>query len=149
MLFYPHSDNRRLSRVQSCQGPMHSLDLVLTLAGGLIAALTLGYLAHRLGWSPIVGYLLAGIVTGPHAPGFIADSRLAGQLAEIGVVLLMFGVGLQFHLKDLLAVRRIAIAGAVCQSTIATLVGAFAARSFGWSWSASIVYGLALSVAST
>src|SRR6266481_7861113 len=128
---------------------MHHLDLILTLAAGLIAALAFGYVTHRLGWSPIVGYLLAGILAGPHTPGFVADKQLADQLAEIGVILLMFGVGLHFHLKDLLAVRRIAIAGAICQSAIATLVGAFVAHLFGWDWPAGIVYGLALSVAST
>jgi CPA2 family monovalent cation:H+ antiporter-2 len=128
---------------------MHHLDLILTLAAGLIAALVFGYVTHRLGWSPIVGYLLAGILAGPHTPGFVADKQLADQLAEIGIILLMFGVGLHFHLKDLLAVRRIAIAGAICQSLIATFVGAFVAHLFGWDWPAGIVYGLALSVAST
>ena len=128
---------------------MHNLDLILTLAAGFIAALTFGYATHRLGWSPIVGYLLAGVLVGPHTPGFVADKELADQLAEVGVILLMFGVGLHFHLKDLLAVRNVAIAGAICQSMIATLLGAVAARSLGWDWSAGIVYGLALSVAST
>jgi CPA2 family monovalent cation:H+ antiporter-2 len=103
---------------------MHNLDLILTLAIGFFVALVLGYITHRLGWSTIVGYLLAGIVIGPHSPGFVADKELADQLAEIGVILLMFGVGLHFHLKDLLAVRTTAIAGAFCQSAIATLLGA-------------------------
>jgi CPA2 family monovalent cation:H+ antiporter-2 len=127
----------------------HNLDLILTLAAGFIGALIFGYITHRFGWSPIVGYLLAGVLVGPYTPGFVADRRLADQLAEIGVILLMFGVGLHFHLKDLLAVRRVAIAGAICQSAIATLLGAGAARVFGWNWSAGVVYGLALSVAST
>src|SRR5262245_47588795 len=88
---------------------VHSYDLILTLTGGLAAAVILGYLTHRLGLSPIVGYLLAGTLVGPHTPGFVADARLAEQLAEIGVILLMFGVGLQFHVEELMAVRRVAI----------------------------------------
>ena len=128
---------------------MDNLALILTLAAGFIGALTFGYVTHRLGWSPIVGYLLAGVLVGPYTPGFVADKHLADQLAEVGVILLMFGVGLHFHLKDLLAVRTVAIAGAICQSTIATLLGAVAATAFGWERSAGIVFGLALSVAST
>ena len=128
---------------------MHNFDLILTLAAGLIAATALGYLTHRLGWSPIVGYLIAGVLVGPHTPGFVADRHLAEQLAEVGVILLMFGVGLHFHLEDLLAVRRVALAGALVQSTIATLLGAVIAHGFGWTWPAGIVFGLALSVAST
>jgi len=128
---------------------MHNIDLLLTLSAGLIGALTFGYVTHRLGWSPIVGYLLAGVLVGPYTPGFIADKELADQLAEIGVILLMFGVGLHFHLKDLWAVRGVAIAGAVCQSLCATILGAYAAVWFGWTWTAGIVFGLALSVAST
>lgn len=128
---------------------MHNLDLLLTLAAGFLGAVSFGYLTQRLGWSPIVGYLLAGVLVGPHTPGFVADKELAGQLAEIGVILLMFGVGLHFHLKDLLAVRRIAIGGAVGQSTVATLLGALTVKSFGWDWSSGIVFGVALSVAST
>ena len=81
---------------------MHNLDLILTLAAGFAAALAFGYLTQRLGWSPIVGYLLSGLLVGPHTPGFVADKHLADQLAEVGVILLMFGVGLHFHLKDLL-----------------------------------------------
>lgn len=128
---------------------MHELDLILTLTGGFIAALALGFITHRLGLSPIVGYLLAGIVVSPNTPGFVADKGLADQLAEIGVILLMFGVGLQFHFKELLAVKRIAIPGAVVQSVAATVLGALVLRLFGWSWAAGIVFGLALSVAST
>lgn len=128
---------------------MHQIGLILTLSTGLIAALGLGYLTHRLGWSPIVGYLLAGVLVGPHTPGFTADRQLAEQLAEIGVILLMFGVGLHFHLKDLMAVRRVAVLGAICQIAAATALGAFAAHAWGWSWTAGIVFGLALSVAST
>ena len=128
---------------------MHNIDLILTLTGGLAAALALGYVTHRLGLSPLVGYLLAGIAVGPYTPGFVADRHLAEQLAEVGVILLMFGVGLHFHLEDLLAVRRVAIPGAIVQSAVATGLGAWVARMFGWSWSAGVVFGLALSVAST
>ena len=90
---------------------MHNLDLILTLAGGLSAALVLGYITQRIGLSPIVGYLLAGTLVGPYTPGFVADSGIAEQLAEVGVILLMFGVGLQFHVEELLAVRRVAVPG--------------------------------------
>jgi CPA2 family monovalent cation:H+ antiporter-2 len=129
---------------------MHNnLDLILTLTGGLAAALAFGYLTHRLGLSPIVGYLLAGVAVGPNTPGFVANRELAEQLAEVGVILLMFGVGLHFHLEELLAVRRIAVPGAVGQSLVATGLGAWAAWAFGWGWAAGIVYGLALAVAST
>ena len=128
---------------------MHNLDLIVTLTGGLAAALVLGFATHRLGLSPIVGYLLAGIVVGPSTPGFVANRDLAAQLAEIGVILLMFGVGLHFHLKELLAVRRIAIPGAVAQSVVATLLGCLVGSGFGWSRPAGVVFGLAISVAST
>jgi K+:H+ antiporter len=128
---------------------MHDLPLIATLAGGLGAALVAGYITERLHLSPIVGYLLAGIAVGPHTPGFIADTHLAEQLAEVGVILLMFGVGLQFHLDELLAVRRVAIPGAVAQSVSATALGAGVAHLFGWDWSAAIVFGIALAVAST
>src|SRR5262245_55955199 len=128
---------------------MHSFDLILTLAGGLGAALVLGYLTHRLRLSPIVGYLIAGLLVGPYTPGFVADRALAEQLAEIGVILLMFGVGLQFHIEELLAVRKVAIPGAVGQSVIATVLGVLVARLAGWSLSAGLVFGVAVSVAST
>lgn len=128
---------------------MHSSDLILTLTGGLAAALVFGYITHRLGLSPIVGYLIAGIAVGPHTPGFVGNKALADQLAEIGVILLMFGVGLNFHIKELLAVRRVAIPGAIGQSLVATVLGAVVATSFGWSLSAGIVFGFAISVAST
>src|SRR5687768_4748620 len=129
--------------------PMHNLDLILTVTGGLAAALFLGYITHRLGLSPIVGYLLAGIAVSPDTPGFAANKELADQLAEIGVILLMFGVGLQFHFDELLAVRRVAIPGAIGQSLAATLLGCLAGLAFGWHWSAGLVFGLAISVAST
>jgi CPA2 family monovalent cation:H+ antiporter-2 len=128
---------------------MHGYDLILTVTGGLGAALVLGYITHRLGLSPIVGYLLAGVLVGPHTPGFVADAAMAEQLAEIGVILLMFGVGLQFHVEELLAVRRVAVPGAVAQSGVATILGAVLATAFGWTWAAGLVFGMALAVAST
>ena len=128
---------------------MHGVDLILTLTAGLTSALVLGYLTQRLGLSPIVGYLLAGMLVGPYTPGFVADHSLAEQLAEIGVILLMFGVGLQFHIEELLAVRSVAVPGAVAQSVVATALGALIARGFGWDWPAAIVFGMALAVAST
>src|SRR5918994_4830582 len=102
---------------------MHSYDLILTLTGGLSAALVLGYVTQRLGLSPIVGYLIAGTLVGPYTPGLVADASLAEQLAEIGVILLMFGVGLQFHIEELLAVRGVAIPGAIAQNAVATALG--------------------------
>jgi K+:H+ antiporter len=128
---------------------MHESELLLTLTYSLAAALALGFVTQRLGLSPIVGYLLAGLIVGPYTPGFVADRSVASEFAEIGIILMMFGVGLHFHLKDLLAVRYVAILGALCQSAAATLLGAFVGREFGWTWSASLVFGLALSVAST
>jgi CPA2 family monovalent cation:H+ antiporter-2 len=128
---------------------MHSLDLILTLTGGLSAALVLGYVTQRIGLSPIVGYLLAGTLVGPHTPGFVANTTIAEQLSEVGVILLMFGVGLQLHVEELLAVRRVAIPGAVGQSAVATGLGALIGWSFGWGWAAGIIFGMALSVAST
>lgn len=128
---------------------MHNTDLILTLTGGLAAAALLGYCALRLGLSPLVGYLLAGVAVGPHTPGFVADHSLAEQLAEVGVILLMFGVGLHFHWEELLGVRRIAVPGALIQSAVATLLGLAVALAFRWGWQAGLVFGLALSVAST
>ena len=128
---------------------MHDLDLIMTLTGGLAAALAFGYVTQRLGLSPIVGYLLAGIAVGPATPGFVANREMAEQFAELGIILLMFGVGLQFHFKELFAVRRIAIPGAVVQSLAATILGAVAIHWLGWGWTAGVIYGLAISVAST
>ena len=128
---------------------MQELGLIVTLAAGLGVALVFGYVTHRIGLSPIVGYLLAGVAIGPHTPGFIANPELAEQLAEVGVILLMFGVGLQFHAEELLAVRRVAVPGAAAGITSATLLGAWAAWLFGWGWTSSLVFGLTLSVAST
>src|SRR5271170_5727939 len=118
----------------------HNADLILTLTGALTAALILGFITQKLKLSPIVGYLLAGIAVGPFTPGFVANHDIASQSAEIGVILLMFGVGLHFHLKDLMAVRNVAIPGAVVQIVIATILGAVATRMFGWSWSAGAVF---------
>ncbi len=121
----------------------------MTLTGGLTAALCFGYLTHLLRLSPIVGYLLAGIFVGPYTPGYIADQHLAEQLAEIGIILLMFGVGLHFQFSDLLKVRRVAIPGAIGQSIVATLLGVLVSRAFGWSLESGLIYGLAIAVAST
>ena len=137
------------ARGQAHHADMHAFDLILTLTGALTGALIFGYLTHRAGLSPIVGYLVAGVAVGPHTPGFVADPHLAEQLAEVGVVLLMFGVGLQFHIEELLAVRRVAVPGAIAQSAVATVLGALLLRRFGWGWSGGVVFGLALSVAST
>ncbi|WP_437916869.1 cation:proton antiporter [Sorangium sp. So ce302] len=127
----------------------HELDLILTITGGLTAALALGFVTQRLRLSPIVGYLLAGILVGPFTPGFVADKRLADQLAEIGVILLMFGVGMQFHVRELLAVRKVAVPGALIQIAVATALGAMVGRAAGWTWGAAVVFGVAISVAST
>ncbi|MDJ0391409.1 YbaL family putative K(+) efflux transporter [Roseomonas sp. E05] len=128
---------------------MHNGPLLATICAGLTLAFILGALAQRLRISPLVGYLLAGVAIGPFTPGFVADQDLANELAEVGVILLMFGVGLHFSLKDLLAVRRIALPGAVAQIGVATLMGMGLSYLLGWSWGAGFVFGLALSVAST
>src|SRR6185436_2262232 len=127
----------------------HSVPLITTIAAGLGLALILGFVAVRLKVPALVGYLVAGILIGPATPGFVADVELASQLAEIGVMLLMFGVGLHFSLEDLLAVRRIALPGALVQIGIATALGMAVTALWGWSLAAGIVFGLALSVAST
>ena len=127
----------------------HSVTLISTIAAGLGLALIMGFIAARLKLPVLVGYLIAGIIIGPATPGFVADIELSSQLAEIGVMLLMFGVGLHFSLEDLLAVRRIALPGAVAQITVATALGMFVTSLWGWSLAAGIVFGLALSVAST
>jgi monovalent cation:H+ antiporter-2, CPA2 family len=127
----------------------HELPLITTIAAGLGLALVFGFLAARLRMPALVGYLLAGIVIGPFTPGFVADTNLASQLAEIGVMLLMFGVGLHFSLADLLAVRKIAIPGAVVQIFAATAFGGGMALMWGWSLAGALVFGLSLSVAST
>jgi CPA2 family monovalent cation:H+ antiporter-2 len=129
--------------------PEHQTPLIATIAAGLMLAYVFGLLAHRLRIQPLVGYVLAGVAVGPFTPGFTADAALAGELAEIGVILLMFGVGLHFSLKDLMSVARIVVPGAIIQIVIVTLIGAAMARLLGWSWPAGLVFGLALSVAST
>lgn len=128
---------------------MNHLDLILTLTGGLAAALAFGLLTRRMGLSPIVGYLLAGILVGPNTPGIEVNRDLAKEMAEIGVILLMFGVGLNFHFKELLAVKRIAIPGALVQSAVATGLAMLVMRGFGWSWEEGAVFGMAIAVAST
>jgi CPA2 family monovalent cation:H+ antiporter-2 len=129
--------------------PEHQTPLIATIAAGLMLAFVLGLIAQRLRVQPLVGYLLAGVMVGPYTPGFTADPALATELAEIGVILLMFGVGLHFSLKDLLSVGRIAIPGAIGQIAVATLMGAGLSWALGWPPLAGFVFGLALSVAST
>lgn len=128
---------------------MHEIPLITTIALALSAALLFGLIARRLGLSPIVGYLIAGVLIGPHTPGVVGDAKIASELAEIGVILLMFGVGLHFSLKDLLAVRSIAVPGALGQSTAATLACAALAVAVGWTWQTGLILGIAVSVAST
>mgnify|MGYP002651538197 CR=1 FL=1 len=129
---------------------MHnSTPLITTIVGGLVLAFLLGMLANRLRISPLVGYLAAGVLAGPFTPGFVADTSLAPELAEIGVILLMFGVGLHFSLKDLLAVKSIAIPGAVAQIAVATLLGMGLSKLLGWDLISGLVFGLCLSTAST
>lgn len=128
---------------------MHDLSIIVTLAGALAVALALGWLTRAIGLSTLVGYMLAGIVVGPFTPGFVADTRLAQQMAEIGVILLMFSVGMHFHPQELLRVKRIAVPGAVVQSLFAGTAGWAAARWLGWSHVAGAVFGMALAVAST
>jgi len=127
----------------------HHTSLIATIVAGIGLAFVFGAIANRLRLSPLVGYLMAGILIGPSTPGYVADQQLAPQLAEIGVILLMFGVGLHFSLSDLLAVRAIAIPGAIGQIAIASLFGMALAWGMGWSVGAGLVFGLALSVAST
>ncbi len=128
---------------------MHDISLITTIALGLSAALLFGLLAKRLGLSPIVGYLVAGMVIGPHTPGVMGDLKIAAQLAEMGVILLMFGVGLHFSLKELLAVRSIAVPGALGQSAAATLACTGLAVAVGWTWQSGLILGIAASIAST
>ncbi len=127
----------------------HAVSLITTLAAGFGLALIFGFIAARLGLPALVGYLLAGIAIGPATPGFVADAEIAAQLAEIGVMLLMFGVGLHFSIDDLMAVRKLAVPGAVVQMAAATALGAGVATWWGWSLGGALVFGLALSVAST
>lgn len=127
----------------------HAVNLITTLAAGFGLALVFGFIAARLGFPALVGYLLAGVAIGPATPGFVADAQIAAQLAEIGVMLLMFGVGLHFSVDDLKSVRQVALPGAVVQMGVATALGYGLARLWDWSVGASLVFGIALSVAST
>ena len=127
----------------------HSTPLITTIVGGLVLAFIFGMIANRLRISPLVGYIAAGVLAGPFTPGFVADTSLAPELAEIGVILLMFGVGLHFSLKDLLAVKAIAIPGAVAQIAVATLLGMGLSSLMGWDLATGLVFGLCLSTAST
>lgn len=127
----------------------HHTPLIGTIVAGLVVAFIMGAIAHRLRLSPLVGYLIAGIVVGPFTPGFVANTSLANELAEIGVILLMFGVGLHFSLRDLLSVKNIAVPGAIGQIAVATLMGMGLAHFMGWPLLGGLVFGLALSVAST
>jgi CPA2 family monovalent cation:H+ antiporter-2 len=128
---------------------MHDTTLIATIAAGLAFAFIGGFIATRMGLPALVGYLLAGVAVGPFTPGFVADAGIAGQLAEIGVILLMFGVGMHFSVGDLWKVRKIAVPGALGQIAVATALGAGLAWLWGWSFGAGLVLGLALSVAST
>jgi len=127
----------------------HETSLIATIAVSLAFAFVGGFIAVRLRLPPLVGYLLAGVAAGPFTPGFVADAKIAPQLAEMGVILLMFGAGMHFSAGDLLAVRAIALPGAVTQIAVATALGVGIASSWGWSLGAGLVFGLALSVAST
>ncbi|UFS77004.1 Kef family K(+) transporter [Tardiphaga sp. 37S4] len=127
----------------------HNTPLISTVVVGLVLAFILGLIAQRIRVSPLVGYLLAGVFMGPFTPGYVADQNIANELAEIGIILLMFGVGLHFSLKDLLSVKNIAIPGAIVQITVATLLGIGLGEALGWSFGGGLVFGLALSVAST
>src|SRR3954452_6978120 len=127
--------------------PQHAL--VSTIVVGLVLAFAFGAVAHRLKASPLVGYLLAGVIIGPFTPGFVADQNIANELSEIGIILLMFGVGLQFSLHELLSVRAIAVPGALAQIAVATALGVGLGKILGWSLGAGLLFGIALSVAST
>src|SRR5688572_4792610 len=127
----------------------HDTPLIATIVVGLCLAFVFGAIAQRIRVSPLVGYLLAGVALGPYTPGFVADQSLASELAEIGVILLMFGVGLHFSLKDLWSVRAVAIPGAIVQIAVASLFGLGLGLLLGWPVAGGIVFGLALSVAST
>src|SRR5580700_3374044 len=128
---------------------LHEDTLIATLAMSLALAFVFGLAAVRLRLPPLVGYLVAGIAVSPYTPGWVADTHLAPQLAEIGVMLLMFGVGTHFSLRDLMAVKAVALPGALVQIVAATALGALAAHAWGWPAGAGLVFGLALSVAST
>jgi monovalent cation:H+ antiporter-2, CPA2 family len=128
---------------------VHEIGVLVTLTGSLAVALVFGYIAHWAKLSPITGYLLAGVVVGPFTPGFVANRSIAEQLAEIGVILLLFGIGLRFNLRELVAVWRLAVPGALIQSIISTAVLAMIVHLMGWDWASGIILGMAISVAST
>ncbi|MFV0287433.1 MAG: cation:proton antiporter, partial [Demequina sp.] len=128
---------------------LHHAPLLTTMAAGLVLGFILGFVAQKLRLSPIVGYLAAGLIIGPFTPGFDADTEVAYQLSEIGVILLMFGVGLHFSIRDLLAVKKVALPGAVLQMVAATALGTLVGLWLDWSLGAAMLFGLALSVAST
>src|SRR3954470_19074309 len=128
---------------------MHSPELVFLLAAALGGALLLGLVAQRLRLPPIVGYLAAGVIVGPHTPGFVANPGLASELAELGVVLLLFGVGLEFHVEQLLAVKSVAIPAAVGQLVLVTLASAVSGHALGLPWIAAVIFGIAVSITST
>jgi monovalent cation:H+ antiporter-2, CPA2 family len=123
--------------------------LVALIALGLVLAFIAGFISVRLGLSPIIGYLVAGIIMGPHTPGLVGDTELASEIADIGVVLLMFGIGMHFSVGDLWAMRKVAVPGAIIQIIVATTLGAVVAALWGWTFGAGLIFGLALSVAST
>src|SRR5262245_48757925 len=123
--------------------------LIATLVVGIGLAFVFGAIAHRLRVAPLVGYLVAGVVVGPFTPGLVADQALAQQLADVGVILLMFGVGLHFSLNDLISVRRIAAPGAIAQMTVVTVLGAVLGLFLGFTVGGAVVYGLSLSISST
>ena len=127
----------------------HDIDLIILLAVGFGLALVFGYLAARIRLPPLIGYLIAGIILSPNTPGIVADMHLANQLAELGVMFLMFGVGMHFSLSDLMQVRRIALPGAILQIAVATLLGIGISMMWGWSFGSALVFGLSLSCAST
>src|SRR5438067_12116225 len=127
----------------------HETVLIATVAMSFVFAFAFGFVANRLHLPALIGYLVAGMAVGPFTPGFIADSAMSGELAEIGVILLMFGVGLHFSTADLIAVRWIAVPGAIVQIVLATALGAVLAVAWGWGIGAALVFGLSLSVAST
>ena len=127
----------------------HDLPLITTISVGLGLACLLGLLAHRLRLPLIAGYLAAGVLIGPFTPGYVANQDIATELAEMGVILLMFGVGMHFSLRELMAVRGIAIPGALAQIAVATAMGTALGLVLGWGWGGGVIFGLALSVAST
>src|SRR3954462_10679652 len=125
--------------------PMDDLSVLITFAVGLASALLFGYVAVRLKIAPIIGYLLAGVAVGPFTPGVVVNHAIAQEFAEIGVILLLFGIGLRFHLHELIAVWRIALPGALIQSTLSTVALAGGLHLLGWTWTAGLILGMAIS----